>query len=245
MSPGKDRPGFNLTLLFLLGFSQGSQDCAQSAAGELRPGLGLERLRAPLWLNAALGLVAAEPDPSLVFLLPYGILPVIRLPTDLASFLEHGAFNQMKPASRTFQQSSSSGWFPLTPHTCQKRSCHLSPWISRWWAEGRRCRWEELSLVDPPQGGRRERNRKRWLLILRPLLIQELRICRVDPTPPGLPASALGSGIQWPGTSLFCFLTPEHLLAIITCHIMNMFAFSLSHILSLTDFVKADTYFLP
>ena len=59
---------------------------------------GVGRLSA-LWLSAAVYLVAAEPNPSLVFLLPCGILLAVRLPTDLASFLEDGAFNQVKPAS--------------------------------------------------------------------------------------------------------------------------------------------------
>ena len=89
---------------------------------------GVGRLRA-LWLSTAVYLVVAEPNPSLVFLLPCGLLLAVRLATDLASFLEDRAFNQMKPASWTLQQSSSSRWFPLTPHTSQQCSCHLSPWI--------------------------------------------------------------------------------------------------------------------
>ena len=59
---------------------------------------GVGRLRA-LWLSTAVYLVVAEPNPSLVFLLPCGLLLAVRLPTDLASFLEDRAFNQMKPAS--------------------------------------------------------------------------------------------------------------------------------------------------
>ena len=81
----------------LVGFSRGLQT-VPTAQLENQDWAGVGRLSA-LWLSAAVYLVAAEPNPSLVFLLPCGILLAVRLPTDLASFLEDGAFNQVKPAS--------------------------------------------------------------------------------------------------------------------------------------------------
>lgn len=99
---------------------------------------------------------------------------VIRLPTDLASFLEDGAFNQMKPASWTFQQSSSRGWFPLTPHRARNA---LAPYILEVLREG--LRWGELAPVGVEvlwtpckEGGSRERE---VLRLPRHLLVRDLQ----------------------------------------------------------------------
>lgn len=59
---------------------------------------GAEKVGRSLWVNAAV-FDSSGAKPSLAFMLPCGIRLIIGLPTDLASFLEDGAFNQMKPAS--------------------------------------------------------------------------------------------------------------------------------------------------
>lgn len=117
--------------------SQGTQDWT-----------GVGKVLCSLRLNAALRVVAAEPDPFTCLPASLRILMVIRLPTDLASFLKDGAFNQMKSTSWTFQQSSSRWWFPLILHMCQKLSSLLSPWISQQWAKRRGCQWARLASAD-------------------------------------------------------------------------------------------------
>lgn len=125
---------------------------------------GAGKVQSSLWSNAAVCVVAVEPVSFTHLHASLIILLVIRLPTNLASFLE-GAFNQMKPASWTFQQISSKHWFPLTPHTCHKCSPLLSPWISQQWAEGRKWQWGKLAPVDigssgPSTRGKQEEKQK-------------------------------------------------------------------------------------